>query len=395
VSDKLRTFIDTAGSPVSLHGRRFVVAAAAVAAIACAVPALAQALVLDNTLPDTTSSPTDNNAIPMDTANIPADTNPTPTDSTGTPTDTNPGSTDTGTTTTGTPSRSGTSTHSGGGTANRGGSSTNSGNTKHSAGGSNRNVTSVNRGSKAAPAVDVLPVADTGGPSALLVALIALAALLAGAIPGRVVTRRILRRRRRLAWQLQAHSEPPRRPCSKRSHYCEKTSIKLKPGRRDIAYLDLHARNGDAEEVETRASSQVVDELNGALRDYRRERKLEELRATLLPTAERLVEEIEAWLRDDTVQREITTEAHLTAAEVEYEFTLYRCSKNQDAPGWEKEDQWQASLEDEEDEDVAHLHRPRPATEDLDGLSAQLADFVTGVDVRPSLEMSSKPAPTR
>jgi len=109
----------------------------------------------------------------------------------------------------------------------------------------------------------------------------------------------------------------------------------------------------------------------------------------------RLVEEIEAWLRDDTVQREITTEAHLTAAEVEYEFTLYCCSKNQDGPAWEKEDQWQASLEDEEDEDVAHLHRPRPPTEDLDGLSAQLADFVTRVDVRPSLEMSSKPAPTR
>jgi hypothetical protein len=83
-------------------------------------------------------------------------------------------------------------------------------------------------------------------------------------------------------------------------------------------------------------------------------------------------------------------EAHLTAAEVE--FTLYRCSKKQDGPAWEKEHEWQASLEDEEDQDVARLHRPRRAAEDLEGLSAQLADFVTRVDVRPSLELSSKPS---
>jgi hypothetical protein len=125
-----------------------------------------------------------------------------------------------------------------------------------------------------------------------------------------------------------------------------------------------------------------------ALVGYRRERKLEPLRISLLPTAELLVEEIECWLQDDAVEREITTEAHLTAAEFEYEFTLYRCSNGRDGPAWEKEDEWHASLEDEDDQDVARLHRPRPVAEDLEGLSAQLADFVTRVDGPPGVELS-------
>lgn len=238
--------------------------------------------------------------------------------------------------------------------------------------------------------VDVVPAADKQGPSTLLLLVIALAALLAGAVSTRAVAQRILRKRRRLAWQLKARGDPPRRPCSQRDHYCQKTSISLKPGIRDIAYLELHAHNGDAKELETRVSGRLVESLNSALVGYRRERKLEPLRTSLLPTAGLLVGEIESWLPEDAVEREITTEAHLTAAEVEYEFTLYRCSKGGDGPAWEKEDEWQASLEQEEDQDVARLQRPRPLGEDLEGLSAQLANFVTRVDGRPGVTLSSE-----
>jgi hypothetical protein len=393
VSDTLRTHnadrSGSAGSHPVLSRALVVVVTVLVTGIASAVPVLAQAQT-PGLLLDTTDSSTTN----PDTSTDP-DRSIEPNDSTdpdvsGTSSDTSSANPDANTTDAASSGNGNTSTDRDAGTSDPDANTSDPG-TK----GGQPNSTGPNDPSNRVPAVEVVPAADDGGPSVLLLLLIALAALLVGAVPARVVARRILRRRRRIGWQLQARREPPRRPCRQRNHYCQKTSINLKPGRRDIAYLEFHARNGDVEELDTRASTRLVDELNRALVAYRHDRKLESLRARLLSTAGLLVEEIESWLQHDVVEREITTEAHLTAAEVEYEFTLYRCSKKQDGPAWEKEDEWQASLDDEEDQEVARLHRPRPVAEDAEGLSAQLADFVRRVDVRPTVELSSKPSMER
>jgi hypothetical protein len=98
--------------------------------------------------------------------------------------------------------------------------------------------------------------------------------------------------------------------------------VKLKPGRRHIASLVLHARDGDRAKPENQIGGLLVRQLNGALRNYRRDHERDRLRTTLRPVADLLVGEIEIWLADDAIHHEVAADAHLVAAEIEYEFTL-------------------------------------------------------------------------
>jgi hypothetical protein len=222
------------------------------------------------------------------------------------------------------------------------------------------------------------PAADGTPTTSLLLVIGGLAALLA--LAAVLVTRRVRRARRRIAWQLRARREPPERPCKERSHYCQKTEIKLKPGRRHIAYLEVHAHNGDRDALSTTVSDRVVDALNSALRGYRHHHERDELQRSVAPAADQLVREIESWLGDDTSYHGISTDAHLTASAIDFTFTLYRCSKKNDGPEWEEEDEWEASLDDEVDETVAELRRPQPRADEVESAAVQLADFVSRVD---------------
>jgi hypothetical protein len=219
--------------------------------------------------------------------------------------------------------------------------------------------------------------------------LVGLAAF-AAALVASILVRRAIRGRRRVAWQPRASTAPPERPCKERSHYCQKTTTTLKPGRRHLAYLEVHARDGAQDDLNTTVSDRVVDALNGALRGYRDHHRTDELRKSVLPAADLLVDEIESWLGSDTSYHAISTDAHLTAAAIDFTFTLYRCRKGQDGPEWEKEDEWEASLDDELDERVAELRRPQERAHAVEAAAGQLADFVARVDGLSTLTISTE-----
>ena len=237
--------------------------------------------------------------------------------------------------------------------------------------------------------VALVPPARHHGGTSWLVWLILAVVLLVLLAVFTVSGRSLGRRRRRAAWQLEARSEPPKQPCQERSHYCQKTQVKLKPGRRRVAYLELRAQDGDRPELRQTLDGPIVDALNRALHDYRRDPQSTETRASLRPAAALLVGEIDSWLRGNSGHHEITTKAHLTAAEIEFEFTLYRCAKKDDGCQWEHEDEWKASVEDEAEEEVARLDHPRPPQSDLESAINQLAEFLPKVDEPASLELSA------
>lgn len=224
--------------------------------------------------------------------------------------------------------------------------------------------------------------------SLVIVVLVALAALLVAMLAWSL--RRIGRARRRAAWQLEAQAEPPEKPCSKRSHYCQKTQVKLKPGRRRIAYLVLRARDDDQAELERHIGGRLVSQLNDARRDYRRDQDRDRLRTTLVPVAGLLVREIELWLGDDAVHHEVAADAHLIAAELEYEFALYCCKGRDDRPEWEKEDEWTASVEDESEASAVRLDRAEPLGAKVESATDQLTEFVMEVDRPASVRASTE-----
>jgi hypothetical protein len=240
--------------------------------------------------------------------------------------------------------------------------------------------------SPAPPATSATPPAEKSASTWLIAVLAALSA--AGILFESV--RRIARARRRATWQLDARSEPPRRPCSERNHYCQKTRVTLKPGSRRIAYLVVEARDRDHARLETRLAGRIVGELNRALRDHKRDQDRDCLRTKLVPVAGLLVREIELWLRDDTAHPDVTVDAHLIAAEAEYEFALYCCKGRDGRPEWEKEDEWTASVEDESEENIAHLDRADPVDARVDSATDQLTDFLIELDKPTSLRGSTE-----
>ena len=228
------------------------------------------------------------------------------------------------------------------------------------------------------------PPAKNGGSNWLVVVL---AALVAGMLLESL--RRIARARRRATWQLDAHSEPPERPCSKRNHYCQKTQVKLKPGMRRIVYLVLEA-DDDGHALETRIAGRLVGQLNRALREHKRNQDRDHLRATLVPVAGLLVREIELWLGGDAVHHDVKVDAHLIAAEMEYEFTLYCCKSRDGHPEWEKEDQWTASVEDESEESAVRVDREEPLDARVESAADQLTDFLMELGTPTSVRASTE-----
>jgi hypothetical protein len=230
------------------------------------------------------------------------------------------------------------------------------------------------------------PPAEEGGSTWLLAVLGGLAA--AGVLLESV--RRIRRARRRATWQLDARPEPPERPCSKRSHYCQKTQVTLKPGSRRIAYLVVEARENDHAELERHIAGRLVSQLNSALRDYKRNQDRDGLRTALVPVAGLLVREIELWLSDDVMHHDVAVDAHLIAGEAEYEFTLYCCKKRNGRPEWEKEDEWTASLEDESEENAVRLDRSEPLDTRVESATDQLTDFLVELDKPTTVRASTE-----
>ena len=130
--------------------------------------------------------------------------------------------------------------------------------------------------------------------------------------------------------------------------------------------------------------------LNPAVRDHRRHPDDPSFETSLLPIAAQLVTQVETWLIGDEQHTRVTADAHLTGPEFEYEFTLYRCNKGDDGPGWEKEDEWKASPEDECEANVVMLSRPAPHGEEVASVATQLAEFVSKVDEAPSIAASAE-----
>jgi hypothetical protein len=233
------------------------------------------------------------------------------------------------------------------------------------------------------------PATKKDGPDALVIAmLVALAAVLLAILAWSL--RRIRRARRRAAWHLDARAEPPKKPCSKRSHYCQKTQVNLKPGRRRLAYLVLRARDDDQAELERHIGGRLVSQLNDARRDYRRDQDRDRLRATLVPVAGLLVREVELWLGDDAAHREVAADAHLIAAELEYEFVLYCCKGRDGRPAWEKEDEWTASVEDECEANAVRLDHAEPLGAKVESATDQLTEFLVELDKPTSVHASSE-----
>jgi hypothetical protein len=246
----------------------------------------------------------------------------------------------------------------------------------------------VRSGSVAQPGVpqpQPPPPATNGGSNWPIVVL---AALVAGMLLESL--RRMARVRRRARWQLDAQPEPPERPCSKRNHYCQKTQVKLKPGKRRITYLVLEARDDDHAQLVTRIAGRLVGQINGALRDHKRNQDHDRLRATLVPVAGLLVREIELWLGGDAVHHDVAVDAHLIAAEMEYEFALYCCKGRDGHPEWEKEDQWTASVEDESDKNAVRIDRTEPHAARVQSAADQLTEFLLQLDTPTSVRASTE-----
>jgi hypothetical protein len=133
-----------------------------------------------------------------------------------------------------------------------------------------------------------------------------------------------------------------------------------------------------------------VDELNRAVRRHRRKRPNEDLRRALDPVAAGIVAEVEEWLADETVDADVSIEAHIVGGKVECTFTVYHCIHGE----WEEEDSWSEELEDERDERVAGLPFPLVSrAEACERLLGELTAFVTRVDVEAERPPEAMPLP--
>jgi hypothetical protein len=198
---------------------------------------------------------------------------------------------------------------------------------------------------------------------------------------------RIVRHERRRS---EARDEEPPDECRHCTRYTRKVELELKPARRKIAHLELQARDADGHERTRELKGKIVDELNRAVRRHRRKRPNEDLRRALDPVAAGIVAEVEEWLADETVDADVSIEAHIVGGKVECTFTVYHCIHGE----WEEEDSWSEELEDERDERVAGLPFPLVSrAEACERLLGELTAFVTRVDVEAERPPEAMPLP--
>jgi hypothetical protein len=183
---------------------------------------------------------------------------------------------------------------------------------------------------------------------------------------------------RRRLWQGQSRTEEPDGPCTVCTRYCRKVELELKPARRRIESLVCSAGG----EVVARLEGDPVKALNRAAGRYRKRRPTSELRLTLQPIAERILDVV-GGAAADRAPGPATVVAHLKGGEVECRFELYHCVAGAEGPTWSKEAEWKAIVRDERDERVAGLTLPLVPGVAFAYLLEDLLTFVTKVDVRP------------
>jgi hypothetical protein len=183
---------------------------------------------------------------------------------------------------------------------------------------------------------------------------------------------------RRRLWQRQSSTEEPDGRCTVCTRYCRKVELELKPARRRIESLVCSA--GD--EVVARLGDDPVKALNRATGRYRKRRPTSELRLTLQPIAERILDVV-GGAAADRAPGPATVIAHLKGGEVECRFELYHCVAGAEGPSWSKEAEWKATVGDERNERVAGLTLPLVPGVAFAYLLEDLLTFVTKVDVPP------------
>jgi hypothetical protein len=110
-----------------------------------------------------------------------------------------------------------------------------------------------------------------------------------------------------------------------------------------------------------------------------------------MPVAAALARTIEEWL-PGAESGSIAMAAHLEGGQVECKFTLYRCVGTAPKTEWKPRDEWSIERADERDEPAAELTLPLQQDLSSELLLAQLAAFVTKVDV-PDMEKPPETAP--
>ena len=185
----------------------------------------------------------------------------------------------------------------------------------------------------------------------------------------------VLRSRSRMQWQLEASDEKPTGRCEGRPRRCRKETT-LKPGPREIAYLEAHARDERGEPVDERIEGPVVERLHNAVHTYRHDRRhVDELRLALLSVAGELNDGVMHWVETSAGgESAVRLEAHLEGGKAECVFTLWHCHNH----AWEEGRHRKVEVEDECDEPIADLRYPGTT---VDALLGFLTEFVGRVDV--------------
>lgn len=178
---------------------------------------------------------------------------------------------------------------------------------------------------------------------------------------------RLKRGRLRAGWQLDAKQADPPSHCIPPGHYT-KTETTLKPARRRITSMNLHGQNGGR----ATATRDTVDALNHAVAQQRQQQPQEEIRLTLLPIANTLLETAETSLPEGAV----TIDAHLGGGTIEARFTRYHCLNG----AWAETDTWTVEGEDQRDLAAAQLTLPRNP-KSIEQLAAQLVSFLASIDI--------------
>ena len=112
-----------------------------------------------------------------------------------------------------------------------------------------------------------------------------------------------------------------------------------------------------------------------------------------MPVAGLLAREIQLRFGDDAVHYDVAVDAHLLAAEMEYEFALHYCKSRGGGPVWEKDDEWTASLEDESEESAVRLDRAEPLDATVESAADQLTEFLMELDEPTSVRASTEAMP--
>jgi hypothetical protein len=221
--------------------------------------------------------------------------------------------------------------------------------------------------------VPVTVTTDTGGgvsaPTAIAVVVGFVGVLAATA------TWLTVRWRRRSGWQARATTAGPPTHCAEPAHWCT-SEVKLKPGSRNIAYLQLAGQGLAAQRLGGRSRGKAVDALNGAVRDYRGSGSADEIRLAVTPAAAELLGEIRAQV-EEGANGVAAVAAHLDGGKASCKYTVYRCVGND----WKPRDSWEVEIDDERDEPVAQVALPLHDGS-LELLVDEFAGFITKVDVR-------------